>query len=166
MKKLFHFSFIIFALTCFNLALADSHGHHHNVLSFEKAWARPSIGKSKNSAVYLHIKNSGKEEITITSGRSDISERVELHTHIKEGDVMKMRPIEGGLKIPAGSSVELKPGGKHIMIMGLKKKLSKGDHFMVEVTTAKGKTSSFKVSVDDKGPSGHDHKTHSGHKGH
>jgi hypothetical protein len=52
---------------------------------------------------------------------------VEIHEMAMEGNVMKMRALPAGLDLPAGKSVELKPGGYHVMLMDLKKELKAGD---------------------------------------
>jgi copper(I)-binding protein len=59
-------------------------------------------------------------------GETVAAERVEVHNMSMDGGVMTMRPVEGGLEIPAGGAVELKPGGLHLMLIGLKAPLTEG----------------------------------------
>ena len=101
------------------------------------AFARMSFGKAVNSAGFMSIANGGREDDRLVAARSDISERTELHTHIHEGGVMKMRRVEGGIGVPAGKLTKLAPGGYHIMFIGLKKPLAKGDHFPLTLTFEK-----------------------------
>lgn len=163
--------FFSFFLLITSSALADGHKHSEHAehtghaLKVENAWARATIGNSKNSAAYLKLENEGKKEITIVSAKSDVSARTELHTHINDNGVMKMRRLETGLKVPADGETVLQPGGKHIMLMGLKKPLAQGDHFKIELMTASGKRLDVKVIVQKKAPAGGAHH-HSGHKGH
>jgi len=81
-----------------------------------------------NGAVYMIIKNTGGADDALVGVESSVSKVAEIHETTMENDVMKMRPVEGQrLAVPAGGQVELKPGGYHIMLMGLKKQLQPGD---------------------------------------
>jgi copper(I)-binding protein len=96
-------------------------------LTIENPWTRPTIGKMKTGAGYMKIVNKGAAGDTLVSVASPAAGKLELHTHIREGDVMKMRRVEGGIDIPAGGMAELKPGGLHIMLFDLKEPLKEGD---------------------------------------
>lgn len=101
-----------------------------------------------NSAAFFVIKNNSDKDIAITSANSDIAEKNELHTHIKENKMMKMMKIEK-LVVPAKSSLELKSGGDHVMLMGLKKELKAGDEINLELSFSDGDKKSIKVPVKD-----------------
>ena len=88
----------------------------HKGLSFEKPWVRPSTGP--NTAAYITITNSGNQPDRLIEVESADATTVELHNHIEENGVMKMRPVSF-IEIGA-DPVEMKPGGLHIMLMGLK----------------------------------------------
>jgi hypothetical protein len=80
-----------------------------------------------NGSAYLTIRNRGNEADALIGVSTAVSEAAELHEMQMEGDVMKMRPVAGQrLEIPARGSVELKPGGLHIMLLDLKEKLEAG----------------------------------------
>ena len=83
-------------------------------------------GMGVNSAAYMVLTNSGSQSDKLVGAESDIAEAVEIHESKIEGDVMKMEQIEF-IEVPAGGEAELKPGGKHIMLIGLKKDLEAGD---------------------------------------
>lgn len=85
-------------------------------LSIEGCWVRSSTGP--NTAAYLTLTNTGKEADRLIKVECPDAAAVELHTHIEEGGVLKMRPVPF-IEIDKGS-VEMKPGGLHIMLMGLK----------------------------------------------
>lgn len=90
-------------------------------------WARPTPPGAPAGAGYLTIVNKGKLGERLLSGSSAAVQRVEVHEmKIAEG-VMRMRPVNGGIPIPSGGSVELAPGGYHIMFIGLKKRLVAGE---------------------------------------
>ena len=117
-------------------------------IEIERAYARASIPNVPNSAAFFVIKNNSDKDIAITSANSDIAEKNELHTHIKENQMMKMMKIEK-LVVPAKSSLELKSGGDHVMLMGLKKELKAGDEISLELSFSDGDKKSIKVPVKD-----------------
>ncbi len=95
-------------------------------LTLSDASARASLGKAPNSAAYLTIRNSGKADDTLTGAECACATKVEIHDMTHEGGVMRMFEIPGGLKVPAGQTVKLARGGKHIMLFGLKAPLKAG----------------------------------------
>ena len=117
-------------------------------VEIDGAYARASIPNVPNSAAFFVIKNNSDKDIAITSANSDIAEKNELHTHIKENKMMKMIKIEK-LVVPAKSSLELKSGGDHVMLMGLKKELKVGDEISLELSFSDGDKKSIKVPVKD-----------------
>ena len=117
-------------------------------IEIEGAYARASIPNMPNSAAFFVIKNNSDKDIAITSANSDVAEKNELHTHIKENKMMKMMKIEK-LVVPAKSSLELKSGSDHIMLMGLKKELKVGDEINLELSFSDGDKKSIKVPVKD-----------------
>ena len=117
-------------------------------VEIDGAYARASIPNVPNSAAFLVIKNNSDKDIAITSANSDAAEKNELHTHIKENEMMKMMKIEK-LVVPAKSSLELKSGGDHVMLMGLKKELKVGDEINLELSFSDGDKKSIKVPVKD-----------------
>lgn len=117
-------------------------------VEIDGAYARASIPNVPNSAAFFVIKNNSDKDIAITSANSDIAEKNELHTHIKENQMLKMMKIEK-LVVPAKSSLELKSGGDHVMLMGLKKELKAGDEINLELSFSDGDKKSIKVPVKD-----------------
>lgn len=81
----------------------------------------------RNAAAFMVIENRGGADCRLTGASSDVAERVELHTHSEQDGVMRMRRIEGGIDIPAGSDHALARGGDHVMLMGLARPLKDGD---------------------------------------
>ena len=111
---------------CGCLATAQAAEVKAGSLTIESPWARASAGA--NSAAFLTIKNDGDTPERLLTTKSDAAKEVMLHTSFKDGEVMKMRPVDG-IDVPAHGSVELKPGGYHIMLMGLAAPLKDGDSF-------------------------------------
>ena len=93
------------------------------------AWARPSIGSAGNSAAYMKLMNHGDAADRLIGAKSDVAKKTEIHTHIMENNIAKMRRVEGSIELPAKGNVEFKPGGLHVMLIGLKSKLAEGDAF-------------------------------------
>ena len=117
-------------------------------VEIDGAYARASIPNVPNSAAFFVIKNNSDKDIAITSANSDAAQKNELHTHIKENKMMKMIKIEK-LVVPAKSSLELKSGSDHVMLMGLKKELKVGDEINLELSFSDGDKKSIKVPVKD-----------------
>jgi len=88
-------------------------------------WLRPSAEKMA-TALYLTIENKSDEPDTLYSVKSGISDRIEIHETYSSGDLMGMREI-GSIVIEAGEEEILEPGGKHIMVMKLKRDVKYGD---------------------------------------
>ena len=112
MKK----TLILVALLAFGAAQAQT--------NVKDAWVRGTVAQQKATGMFAQITsvNGGR----LVSATSPVAEVVEIHEMKMEGDVMKMKAI-AGLDLPAGKTVDLKPGGYHVMMLGLKKQLSSGE---------------------------------------
>ncbi|RUZ41237.1 copper chaperone PCu(A)C, partial [Mesorhizobium sp. M7A.F.Ca.US.003.02.1.1] len=84
-------------------------------------WSRATPAGAKVAGGYFTITNKGSAPDRLVSISSDVSEKAELHEMGVKDGVMTMRPVAGGLEIPAGGKVTLAPGGYHLMFMGLKR---------------------------------------------
>lgn len=95
-------------------------------LSIEQPWARATPGGAKVGGGYVRITNAGQAPDRLTGGSFALSARVEVHEMSMQNDVMRMKQMEHGLEIAPGATVELKPGGYHLMFMDLKEPLAPG----------------------------------------
>ena len=95
-------------------------------LRIELPWARATPNGARVGGGYLKIVNTGKEPDRLVSGTVPVAARVEVHEMSMADGIMRMRPVEK-LEIPAGGSVELKPGGYHAMFLDLNQPLKEGD---------------------------------------
>jgi hypothetical protein len=95
-------------------------------LTLEQPWSRATPGGAKVGGGYLRITNTGTAPDRLTGGSFPLASRVEVHEMRLDGDVMRMKPVEGGLEIKPGATVELKPGGLHLMFVDLKEPLKEG----------------------------------------
>jgi copper(I)-binding protein len=135
---------------------AHAEPQRHGDITIEKAWARATPGRARNGGAYVTIRNSGDAD-RLLSASGDIAERVELHTHLMDSGIMKMRQVEA-IDLPANGSVDMKPGGLHIMLMGLKAPLKPDDAFelILHFATAGDIKVEFKVgAVGAMGPDEH-----------
>ena len=133
---------------------AEAHG-----ISITEAWARPTIGQGRTTAAYLTITNEGTTDDVLKAVRSPSAERVELHeTKMTAEGVMQMRPLDEGLPITAGGTAELKPGGMHVMVMGLEATLAEGGDLPLTLEFAEA--GSVDVMVPVRKAAGGDHAHH------
>lgn len=105
----------------------------HDGVHVTDAYARASSAMATSAAAFMVIDNLGHADDRLIDARSDIAQRVELHTHEQDSNgVMRMLHVEEGFAIPAGEEVRLERGGKHVMFMGLTRALQQGD--MISLT--------------------------------
>lgn len=98
-------------------------------------YARVSRPNAPTGAAFMVITNTGETADRLVSATSDIAKRVELHTHIDQGEgIMKMVEIEDGIAIPAGGTHMMERGGDHVMFMGLNESLEQGGEVSVTLT--------------------------------
>lgn len=110
-------------------------------------WARATPPGAMAGGGFLKLENSGVAD-RLVSASAGVSEAVELHTMSMEGDVMKMKKLDNGIELPAGKTTELKPGGLHIMFIGLKAPLKQGEKFPLKLKFEKAGEVSVEVAVD------------------
>ena len=89
------------------------------------AWVRGTVPQQKATGLFAQITSA--QGGRLVSARSPVAGLVEIHEMSMDGDVMKMRALPGGLDLPAGKAVALKPGGYHLMLLDLKRPLKTGD---------------------------------------
>jgi copper(I)-binding protein len=106
-------------------------------LQIEAPWLRATPGGAKVAAGYLRIINTGSEPDRLLSASMPLAGRGDVHEMSMQGGVMRMRPLAQGLIIEPGKSVELKPGGYHLMFLDMKGALKQGDNVPVTLTFEK-----------------------------
>ena len=113
------------------------------------AWARAAV-QGENSAIYLTLHNHTAEDDELLSASTDAAGIVELHESrmVAGTDMMEMVPQES-IPLPADGEVELKPGGLHIMLVGLTRDLKVGDEFKITLTFQSGLQLELTVPVLD-----------------
>jgi copper(I)-binding protein len=115
----------------------------------EGAWARPTVAGQAGGGGFLKITSASADRLV--SASAPISKTVELHTMQMDGDVMRMREIPA-IEIPAGQTVELKPGGLHVMFIGLTQTLDNGASFPLTLRFEKAGEVKVEMQVRNQGP--------------
>jgi hypothetical protein len=117
-------------------------------LMIDHPWARPTIGSSKNAAAYMTLSNSGDSADTLLAVKSDAAGHVALHESRMDGEIMRMVPVKDGIELPPHGTVELKPLGLHVMLMGLGKPLEEGEKFPMTLVFAKQGDVKVEVEIE------------------
>ena len=103
-------------------------------LSITDAWVRATIGQTTVTAGYVTIENTGAENDRLIGIRTDIAAKTEMHrTTTDEGSVIRMRQIDA-LDIRSGEALSFKPGGDHLMLLGIANPLTAGDEISLTLT--------------------------------
>ena len=101
-------------------------------LQIEKPWARATAPGARVAGGYRVIRNAGAAGDRLVSATSPASAKVELHVHVNDNGVMKMREVPG-YEVPARGAFELKPGGAHLMFVDIKQPFKEGDKVPVKL---------------------------------
>jgi copper(I)-binding protein len=131
--KLLHAVAIVlstFALVLLGVApaLAQSpRAYRAGSLVIEEPWSRATPGGAKVGGGYMRIVNRGSEPDRLIGGTAAVAARIEVHESSTVDGIARMRPVEGGLVIRPGETVELKPGGVHAMLVDLTRPLKEGE---------------------------------------
>ncbi|QBK03661.1 copper chaperone PCu(A)C [Hylemonella gracilis] len=142
------------------VALAAAGAVQAQTVDVQEAWARATVQGQKSSGAFMKL--TAKEGMRLVGVTTPVAGVAEVHEMKMEGDVMKMRAI-AGLDLPAGQTVELKPGGYHVMLMDLKGALRADQNIPVTLLfkNAQGKESRQELQIPVRAmtmgasPSGH-----------
>jgi len=144
-----HITALLFVVFTFQFKPATAGHHEEHSLTVGSVWARATPGQTTNGSVYLTIKNNSPHSDELIKAHSNLSARTMLHTHIMDKGVARMRHVNS-ISIPKKSIIQLKPGGYHIMLMGLKKPLKIGDTILLLLTFRKAGSRNVTVSIRKK----------------
>ena len=127
-------------------------------IQVEKPWARATAPGAKVAGGYMVIRNAGAAGDKLVSASSPAAAKVELHVHINDNGVMKMREVPG-YDVPAKGAFELKPGGAHLMFMDIKRPFKEGEKLPVKLKFEKAGEVSAEFQVgrigESAAPKGH-----------
>ena len=133
-----------------------------NGMVVKDAWSRARPANAAVGGAFMTLHNMEGEADRLVAAESPVADRVEIHNSIMKDGIMKMMQMEE-LLVPAGETVMLKPGGFHVMLMGLKKPLAEGTEFPVTLNFARAGKITVTVHVKEAGAmdmkmNGHKHK--------
>jgi copper(I)-binding protein len=137
---------------------AAAHGFKVGDIEIGHPHARAMVPGAKVGGGYMKITNNGNADDRLVSVICDRAASAEVHLMSVDGGVMTMRPVSGGLAIPAGTTVELKPGGYHIMFMSVAQPFKSGEMIKATLTFEKAGAVDVEFSVGNAGGAG-DHST-------
>lgn len=123
---------VLFAVAVMHLSLlvslpASAHDGPHGIEVVD-AWAKASLAGTTNGAAFVTLSNRSGEGDRIVGAESPVAAKVELHTHMMNDGVMKMRPV-AAIDLAAGETAKMEPGGLHVMLLGLTEPLTEGASF-------------------------------------
>ena len=127
-----------------------------DAITIDHPWARATPGAVKNSAAFMSFDNKGAADKLI-SVTGSVAKEIQIHSMITEAGVMKMREIQS-LDIPANGRAELKPGGFHVMLIGIPDGLKEGTKFPLKLKFEKAGEITVQVTAEK--PGSNDHSEH------
>jgi len=154
----------VFALV-FSVAIAAADDIMVGAIKISAPWARATPKSAPVGGGYLKITNTGSTPDRLIGGSTSISGHLEVHEMSMNGGTMKMRPLTNGLEIKPGETVELKPGGSHIMFVQLKGQLQQGQHFKATLEFEKAGKVDVDFAIAGIGATSPGAADHSGHGG-
>ncbi len=125
---------------------AQAHDFKAGAITIGHPYARATAAGQPTGGGFMKFVNAGGND-KLLSVSAEVSKTVELHEMKMEGDVMRMRQVDG-IELQAGKTVELKPGGYHVMFVGLKAPLKAGDKFPLKLKFEKAGDVTVEVNVE------------------
>lgn len=101
-------------------------------VEIDKPWIRATAPGAKVAAGYMTILNKSSQPDRLVGGVSGVAAKVETHVHIRDGEILRMREVNG-YDLPPRGSFELKPGGAHLMLVDIRQPLKEGDKVSVKL---------------------------------
>jgi len=117
------------------------------MLTISDPWSRATPKGAQTAIGYMTIRNDGTSPERLVGGSIEVADHFQLHAMKMEGDVAKMNELHD-IEIKPGQRVEFKPGGSHVMFVGLKHQLAKGEHIKGTLVFEHAGTVSVEYSVE------------------
>ena len=130
-------------------------------VSVQDPYVRLAPPNAAATAAFMVIRNTGDKDVKVVKADNPVSKATELHTHLNEGGVMKMRPVPA-IEIRAKGEAVLRPGGLHVMMIDLKAPIKEGDSVPITLTFDDGSSKQVdaKVLRATAAPAPTEHKQH------
>lgn len=139
---------ISLAMLALTATAAFAHDYKVGDLTIDHPVARETPAKAPVSAGYMTITNNGDTDDRLIGASVGFAGTAELHEMVMDGDVMRMSEVEGGIVIPAGESVQLMPGGLHVMFMDMQQSLAEGEEHAATLTFEKAGSVDVTLNVE------------------
>lgn len=144
--------FALFCFICFSIPAWAQ-------IEIEKPWSRTTTPGARIAAGYMVILNKSAAPDRLIGAESPLAARVETHVTVRDGEIMRMRPVKG-YDVPAQGSFELKPGGAHLMLVDIKRPFKEGERIPATLRFAKAGEIKVEFQVLKSAPQGAEHKQH------
>lgn len=144
----------ILGTACLSAIAADQDHTHHQMstaVAVTQAWSRAMPPTAPTGAVYFVLQNPGDKADRLVGVKTPRASKAELHTHVHEGEMMRMKQIES-IEVPAAGQVEFKPGSSHVMLFGLSEPLVAGERFPLTLEFERAGDVTVEVSIQDQAP--------------
>lgn len=159
-------------LAMFGASAVFAHDYTVGSMTIDSPWSRATVAGIPNGVAYFVVQNNGDVDDRLLSASSPVADKAELHTHLRDGEVVRMRQVDD-IAVPAGKSVALEPGGLHVMLMGLKEPLHQGNKFPLTLEFEQAGSVTVEVMVQlltgakaGQGSAGNDGNAQGGHAHH
>ncbi len=128
-------------------SVVEARDYKLGAIEIVNPWARATPPTAPSGGGFLVLTNTGKTPDRLVAVKSSTSGKIEIHEMKMDGNIMRMRELEKGIEIPPGGTVELKPGGFHIMFMGLKAPFEKDTRVPATLVFEKAGSIEVELSV-------------------
>ena len=144
-------------LLCLLPGLAFASDYRLGSLEIDRPWARATASTAPTGGGFLTITNKGATADRLIAVSTPVAEQAQVHEMKMDGNVMRMRALDGGLEIPPGATVTLAPGGLHLMLMGLRKPLVRDTLVPLTLVFEKAGSIEIELSVEAMGAQSRTH---------
>lgn len=136
--------------------IAQAHSYRAGALTIDHPWAPATQTGSPVGAAYMTITNAAPVPITLLDARTPVADKVEIHSMSMDGGIMRMRPLPGGVVIPARGQITFGPSGLHMMLLGMRQTLAEEQMVPMTLTFQGGLTVKIDLYIES-APTGGGH---------
>ena len=131
--------------------VVTAHEFAQKNITVDHPWSKPTPPLSEYGVAYFNVSNSGQADDILLEIKipDEIAKSASMHDVIHDGEMMRMREVTNGKKIPAGGTIKFQPGGSHIMLEGLPKPLKLEDKFTIELVFTNAGNVPVEIWVED-----------------
>lgn len=143
-----------YALVMLLSTSAFAHDYKVGDLHIVHPWSRATPAGAKVAGGFMKITNTGKTADRLIGGSAELANLFEVHEMAMNNGVMQMRALDKGLEIKPGETVELKPGGYHVMFIDIKKPFEEGQKIKGFLTFERAGKVEVEFKIEPRGATG------------